>query len=474
MRKRTKVLVGAGICFLIILAGVVFGGYQKISERHKKTVTWIYEGDFVSDKGEKEFNNLLRQKGYDIIVDFQGFWMEDSYFETGEMPDFSDADILSLPVELPYTCHYADMARNGELYDWTAFLESKEGNKLKESMPDLVWESMRVDGSIYGLLNPNVYLQQYIVLNAEMLKKYNLVLSEWSSEDDFFEALHIVWEGEKEKGFPIVNEIFLNYLPDTYMIMYGGYDCMGMHEEDGEWKVDLLINIPEYMELLTQMNRIYQAGMVGYNEEAITQGNFFSYITRTYSNTAALEDIKKLYKGACVVIECTDWDSQVTGSGYKTVIMDASEKLELARELLTAVYTDQELSEFLAYGSGDIPYEVLNGKISTAQNNSSTHGNLFLLRPVLARTDSWSEEIRLVYDRAEKTALCGFYADLRKIQDDWREIVLVQLKHMDFYCGMSEDMKSEEAAIRAELKETGIDTVLELLNEQLQDFVREE
>ena len=151
MRKRTKVLVGAGICFLIILAGVVFGGYQKISERHKKTVTWIYEGDFVSDKGEKEFNNLLRQKGYDIIVDFQGFWMEDSYFETGEMPDFSDADILSLPVELPYTCHYADMARNGELYDWTAFLESKEGNKLKESMPDLVWESMRVDGSIYGV-----------------------------------------------------------------------------------------------------------------------------------------------------------------------------------------------------------------------------------------------------------------------------------------------------------------------------------
>lgn len=464
-RKKMKVFTKICVCIMLICLLCHCSSMEM-----SKTLIWTYEGMALTKGKEDALNTMLEEKGYDITVEFQGIVLDQNYYNTGELPDFSATDILSMPVETAFTSNYAEMARNEELYDWSDYLTSVAGKKLRTSMPSQVWESMKVDGKIYGLLNPDVYLNQYIVFNKELLERYHLKVSDDLSRDEFVEMLETVWEGEN--GRPILFAISLDYVPSSYMLTPSGYSFMGIQKDEDGWKVDWMMDIPEYRECLAQLNSFYQDGMFGYDSSILESGSFFAYIVRSYGEIGALSVVQEGYDGECQVISCKDWNKEINGGGYKTVVMKQSEKQDLAVELLTAIYTDQELSELLAYG-GEIPFENRGERIYTDNNNSWTHGNLFLMRPAGNRPLSWHDDIWSVYEDSEKTEMTGFYPDLREFKEEWNKLVMVQLQHLNFYFGLSDDIEEEEAVIRAELEEAGLEKVLEELNHQLQEFIAE-
>ena len=69
--------------------------------------------------------------------------------------------------------------------------------------------------------------------------------------------------------------------------------------------------------------------------------------------------------------------------------------------------------------------------------------------------------------------MAGFYPDLRGMKEDWKKLVMVQIRHLNFYLGLSENQEEEEAVIRAELEEAGLEKILEELNRQLREFIAE-
>lgn len=437
MRRRFFAGMITALCIISLL---VCQGCQEKSEEKRTfsggVVRWGTEYP-VPEGFQERWDDTLEELGIDIQVIFEQYDTT-SFFETGELPDFAGLDVVSLPWDSIYKQNYPTLAREGKLLGWEDYLAG-DGNEFYDSLPAAYWDSLRVDGTIYGLMEPSLYTRSYIAFNTKLLEKYQLSV-EGLDGRSCLEMAEFVSEKEKEQG----NEK-LFALEQLQISRISGMEELksmsgiAVRKEGDGWKAELYLDDPEFQEQLQYMNEAYHKGVVGYDAEERANGNFFMIMVLAYSEEDALDQLNAYGEYEYTIIAAPQWDPLCRGSGRRTVIMSDSDNAQGALLLLQAVAEHEELGERLAELG--------------IRDNHLTY-----------------QELRECFADFPVSELNGFYVDPSGFSEKWEALIDNYRMHQEFYYGFSEDPEKEEAAIREELEQIGISEILDEINRQLSVF----
>ncbi|QHT63059.1 ABC transporter substrate-binding protein [Paenibacillus lycopersici] len=277
------------------------------------------------------------------------------------------------------------IAASGEAYDisWTAnwlfdyvgnankgvFLPlddllDKYGAELKASLPDFMWEQVKVGGKIYGVPNyQSVTGREGFVFPQEIIDKYKLDLSTVKKFEDIAPMLDTIKKAEPKQS-PIVmdrNGMF------GYLINSQGIDSIpvtsqnpvGFYNTDDAVKLFNVYASPEFKHYTEVVRDWYQKGYI--NADAPTNKSVDD-VTKagqgyiTYSNGlnpgSEVSMSNNRYNGKPVVFAPLTNFLISSNPGIATVnaISANSKNPERAMMFLNLVNTDKELYNLLSYG----------------------------------------------------------------------------------------------------------------------------
>ena len=85
-------------------------------------------------------------------------------------------DLIGMPSLVGYMDFYEEAVRSGLLEPLDSYLESDQ--EFSEIYPERIWNVMRVNGTVYGLLNTWENFKQYYVFNEKYLDKYDITVED--------------------------------------------------------------------------------------------------------------------------------------------------------------------------------------------------------------------------------------------------------------------------------------------------------
>lgn len=453
-----------------------------------ETITWycfygrmLREEEQQNRELEKTLSRKLQEKGLPVEVVFKEY-DEFEFSEKKDLSLFEEADILFVPPNFPGYDSYAVLARKGRLACWDPYLQSAEGISLRECFPGKYWKGTEVDGKVYALLTPGLYLKTYYSINKKMADKYG-IREEDLSEENIYELVSRVYQKEKRTG----NEAFIGLEamqfdgigPHMFYPLTGSEE-IGVYKDDGKWKAAFLVDIPEYQTFIRKMNGLYLEGAYQAANGQRSEGNFFAMYCPSYSKKGSAKRSLTMIKNKTFGEEdfwiketsnCTNL--QYKGNGSRMAVWEASPHKSLAMKVLAAVYGDAELSELINYGIEGKNWREADGgkRIECLSGDYSRYfGNIFLMRSSTKEDENRAEEVWKLIEQ-ESSPLCGFHLDISGAEETWEKIMSVQLMYMDtYYRGISDSIDEEEEKIREQLKAVGGYSVLKEIEEQLNRF----
>ena len=200
-----------------------------LSEKEKEgmsEVVWVYNDLFnISEQQENVINRYLFNSGYSFYFNFVRFPEKNFEREINSLISAGKApDIIS-----------AGLGENGTLQgtyqgyvnDWYLqiddFLESENGKALKESIPEKMWESFKINGKTYGVSGVLPIATDYVYyLNMDIADKYGIKPEDLEGKD-IFELSEVL---AKVKD----NDIYMDLSRYTYEDIIKKYTTvMGLH-----------------------------------------------------------------------------------------------------------------------------------------------------------------------------------------------------------------------------------------------------
>lgn len=79
-----------------------------------------------------------------------------------------------------------------------SYLESDQ--EFSEIYPERIWNVMRVNGTVYGLLNTWENFKQYYVFNENYLDKYDITVEDHMEMENICDLIQFIKEKETENG----------------------------------------------------------------------------------------------------------------------------------------------------------------------------------------------------------------------------------------------------------------------------------
>ena len=462
MKKWIGRVIVCAIIVTVLFSVVVFSKTQ----RKENVLVWNFEYGMVSTDGGAYFNELLKKKGYGIEISFQRYTIDD-YLNGKAITGLPKADLVTFPLDSAYESIYEKMALKGLLIPMDNYLMSPEGKKLYESIPDKTWDGVRVNGKIYGVINPLLSCNTYLLVNRELCEKYRIDAREINSET-YWDCIESVYNLEKKAGntdFYAMELFCLDRWEDV--LLFRGSSGIGVYWDGDKWRADYLIHIPKWKEVHDTVSELVEKGVIGKDFNNNNE-NIFSMLVYSYSGEAALQYREKV-NNIFDAVDVSAWmDNSYRGYGTKTAIISGSSNEEKAFELLKAIYTDPDLSNALVYGKEGRDYEIRNGKVYSF--NGSTReamGNPWIVIPSTRDGDCREDEINLMFQN-DNSILCGFSFDPEGIWDDWKKVVDTYFEYRDVYYG--EGDANRFADLQKELSSAYAYRVIQECNRQLEEF----
>ncbi len=167
----------------------------------------------------------------------------------------------------PWTNSYTNNVANGALLPLDDLLK-EDAPGLWASMPPSTWEAARINGSIYGVINQQIFPKPWGVhVRTDLLEKYGFSLDgveRWEDMEPFLEAVH---EGEG------ITPILTASPGDSFWrSTYYGYDPLddgigfiGVKYDDETLTVVNLFETPEFREAANLTKKWVDAGYMSSN-----------------------------------------------------------------------------------------------------------------------------------------------------------------------------------------------------------------
>lgn len=469
-----------------------YPSYEEVQGEYpnKTVIMWSFDGtmwDTIANTRTREVNAYLDAQGYDFVVCFDISSTGNSDEKYAYVNYIQEKIQNDEPVDIiNYYGRYLIERRKESIASYNAivyaglmepldkYFKTEEGQNLYNLMPDTFWESLKIDGKIYGFnsLFDNFSFDFGYYVNSGLAEKYGFDTEKSIAEQ--LDILQAVKNGEKDidtvvlmsasnidtaKNFGSLNEI-----------------ADGVYLENGE--AHSVLDSDNYIENLRLVNLLATKLMLSY-----------SYLEETHKDNAfiIMDNVKaggSLYEGVDNVmidyfgnkietIPVFKTNTIITESASAVGICSASKNKEKAFELLTAIYTDPYLNNLLTYGVEGEDYTVEDGYIVL----DSQHGNpvnqyRFSNKLIGFPTEGEPENLTEFYTKAYNDVddeYLGFAFDGRLLED---EIIAVGTVVRSFRVNfmLADDFDETLELMREKLEDAGIQKIIDECNKQYQEW----
>ena len=368
-------------------------------------------------------------------------------------------------------------ASDGVYLELDSYLEG-ENRKLKESIPDFVWDDAKVNGAIYSVPNYQVcYYQECAMTPKRLADKYNLDVSSIKTLSDLEPYLLQLKENEPDI-YPLnpadftANTIKYKSLPSI--------PSLAVNINDGETKLYSKYETKEYKDMLLLFRDYFKKGYIRSDMlSAVNDSLNMKYgVWCSSSKPGSNIDNLQLYGEEIVEIPLqTPYVAIGASQAAMTAVSKNSKHPQKALQLLELVNTDKELYNMLCFGLEGKHYNKISDDViksfdnaGYAPNESWVFGNQFNAYYMEGQeTDIW-EETDKINRTAARSIYRGFTVDFSNIKSNVAKLSAVENEYKYIALGTAEPEELLNEFIR-ELKEAGLDKVYNEVQKQMNDFL---
>lgn len=351
--------------------------------------------------------------------------------------------------------------------------------KLKQSMPDKVWDGVKVNGKIYGVYNYQILtLPHAFEFRKDLIQKYNINLDNVKKVSD----LTPIFEQIKAKEPGIVPVKF--GVPDVSYASESGFvtsvesflvDTKTWKVGDYRWTSDIMT---KHYQLMREW---YQKGFFPSNVATAAEGDqalekagkLFSEYTGYKPGVEAELSTKRGYEVAVKQITKPPY----MGKLYSTVnaISKTSKNPERALMLLELMNTDKELYNLMTFGVENQDYKKTGASRiektpDTYQFDAWQLGNQFNAYLLPGQPDdAWQQTIKL-NESAEADPLADFTFNRTPVQS---ELVQINAIYKEFNVILKNGLDDPDKIVKMfkdKLKQAGEDKVRNEIQKQLDEW----
>lgn len=459
----------------MLFAGMVGCGSEKEVVESVPTLTWYVPGDKQNDQA------AVMEEVNKITVPAIGAKLDIQFIELGSFQQKMNMVMASGEAfDLCFTGYvntYSTAAENGGLLELDDMLD--ETPKLKESIPDDVWESARYNGKIYAVPNQQIMATVYAYeLDKELVDKYNFDANSVTKPEDLEPFLEAVKNGEPEKFAYRTNygaEMWLHNKYELYSKL------IGIDKETGE--IVSVYETPEFKEGSRTLNKWYNNGYIRKDVVSVTNDSS-DYNARRYAVSSktwkpGLEESFFSSYGYEVVY------AKITAP-YKTLdfatptmigIGRKSKYPEKALKLIELVNTDKELYNLICYGiegkhynldeNGQAEYIDNSGYAPKADWKFGNQFNAYILKG--QDSDVWEQTIKL-NEEAKVTPLNGFSIDKTEFLKIYNEVDTANRQCKELMTCSPDDFDAFYQENIEMLKNAGLDKLVDNFKQQVEEW----
>ncbi len=424
----------------------------------------------INSESLDEVNQKLKEHGVSKEVQFISFDATDyqnsvdSWENLGNKADimFSGFATSEQPIAT-----YKTFVDEGKFICLDDYLDSDEGVKLKETYTENYWDSLKIDGKIYGLSYfDTMGYSTYQVTNDEACEKVGLDLSNFDGDWSKFE------DKAKDKGSIILYDF------DEVLTYEDYFECptlnnfgIGIIKENGNFKA---VNKFEQSEkTFKSIETLLKNGIVNINEN---QNWLFRFSSGTY-DYSGYTPLSSNVKTSSKQIKT----STVKQSNVVTGVCSDCENKDDAFKVLALINSDEEIANLLKHGIEGENYTMTDGLVTETDGSNQLwlQPNDLVCLPIANAGEEKDKREKIIkYNNSlEENPLMNFRADFsninaQKLAAAYNEII--EWWTNDVYIDpTSEEYKDYEYQFSTnnaiqKLKSAGIDDVLAELNLQLE------
>lgn len=459
--------------------------FEEVQADYPDKTVLVWVAQYMSTVPVNEINKYLDDKGYDFAVCFKSF--ADDATESALFPDACAENIKERldsgeQIDIISPMNYKDYVFGGMYAPLDDFFETDPGKKLYGIMPTGHWESLRINGSIYGVHGPDGYTLTpswgYFV-NAELVKKYDFDVSK--PIDEQIDVLKKV--RQNETGC----DVFSMSLSRTQIpILNVGVKEISISVASVYWNnethsAESAFDSVEYLEKL----RLYDAlkGENLFNDARASSSHNFFIMQENIEGAGAVyktsDRVTVNYNGNEIeAIPIYNSPTYIRESGIATGICSYSHNKEKAFELLALTQTDAHLNNLLAFGVEGGNYELENAAIKEVSPYYAFNEIYFANNMIcLPHGELWftPEQYKKIYANAKTFGDSGFVVDLEPIAVELNaaEPVMDDLKFREEKDGVELSLQETISALRERLENAGIQKIIDECNRQYGEYKNE-
>lgn len=429
---------------------------MKLENPGKKIVLWFGDSSLQAfDPGDsEEINKILEGMGKDYLVCFASAGSDAADKIVNESEFFDEIDILSTGAGSNYT----EFVKEGKFLPIKDLLYGDpRGEKYLSTLPKNYIDTLTVGGDIYAI-SPgisNILPGLGYCVNKELAEKYG-----WDIDKPAFEQTEIIKEIEEKENCATAVVSGMKNLGAMYY-PNGLCDIPGAYYDPNTGRADIITKDPDYIYLEKNLAAIYEAG-VSDGSELISKG-LKNEIFLSFGRSSSPHRRGEILKMECNLIPGEFYDMidlrsepKIRQASKGTGIGSGCDCIDEAFDFLILSQTDGEIAKITVLSESVPSNSVLTNGCSA---------NIFLPEFSEYFPEGFAEDLREFFEASSLPAALGFIFDGTGIKEF--EAVKAASESEDF---ISAPFDETSKNLEEELKEAGIDTLIDEINRQLEEW----
>ena len=456
-----------------------FPSYDEVQAEYpgKTVLVWAIEAsmyEYGAPFRTREVNEYLDKQGCEYAVCFKPVDFEfngDNYpypclASFTELINSEQVDLLSP------TGGYDEYVFNGLYECLDEYLETDSGQKLYGAFPEKLWESLKINGNIYGISGANSLNPDWgYFVNAELAEKYNYDVTKPITEQlDILKAVKA-----NETGldvFAVYSSSISSYAGNTNV----KYMSSGVYWNSETHTAECALDDPVYMDRLRFYDTVKKTKSdnksvfkdISFNWSK----NFFIKIDSSAGGSVGYDGVKTVevnyLENPVTAIPVFGERPMVRHTYSATGIYSKSAHKDKAFELLAEVFSDPVLNNLLVYGIEGEDYVLEDGTVNEMQNP----GNILrFANPMIChrseRLPFTSETFAKIYENAEVQEEIDFVLDTRSISAELNAGLAASDK---LILSAERSLDDVLAEYREGLYAAGLQTIIDECNRQYEEY----
>lgn len=433
-------------------------------EKGENITKIVWQSEQQMHLREEYFNQVLKEKGYPYEVEF----VTSKMVKEGQNVDLLETSFSSWSA--PYDT--AEAVYDGEIISLEDYFNTEQGEKLKATLPEKVWEAYKIQGKTYTVLSMGFVPSKTVYIwDKELAEKYDVHPEEWGIDIwNHQEELLRIQMGEKNAGNEGIVAVdglleYANGIPGFTNVL-GIFSPIAVREDEEDVKAEFLYETPEFQEILLGIKELYRAGLCKQVDSDTQSAKTFLTIDTMFLSEQAKESSQgegywEKYEWK-QVWQCPLWELSCVAK--ETGITKTCENPAEVFEFLCALYEDVDLTNALMWGEKGVDYDV-NGNTAGCVGRPWEYlpciyaGNQLIGYSEVGQEPDKENTYKKALEEMEMSKVSGFRFVSAGLETELEACLQVEVNLLEEY----------DATI-LKYKEAGIDKIIDAWNKQFQQW----